>query len=104
MQIHCITDYQNQLYRNCRVQNIAAKVTLGKTKSESSKDCLMALHWLLVQERIEFKILTLLFKCIIGEALAYLMDMIQERDIHWEGLRSNSDYKSLAVLCKAMQA
>ena len=25
------------------------------------------------------------------------MDMIQERDIHWEGLRSNSDYKSLVV-------
>ena len=31
-----------------RVQNIAAKVILGKTLSESSKDCLMALHWLSV--------------------------------------------------------
>ena len=80
-----------------RVQNIAAKVILGKTISESSKDCLMALHWLPVQERIEFKILTLVFKCIIGEAHACLMDMLQERDIHWEGLMSNSDYESLVV-------
>ena len=57
----------------------------------------MVLCWLPVQERIEFKILTLVFKCIIGEAPAYLMDLIQERDICQEGLRSNSDYKSLVV-------
>ena len=76
---------------------MAAKVTFRKTKSESSKDCLMALHWLPVWVRIEFKILTLVFKCIIGEAPAYLMDMIQERDMHQEGLRSNRDHKSLVV-------
>ena len=44
---------------------MAAKVILGMTKSESSKDCLIALHWLPVRERIEFKILALVFKCII---------------------------------------
>ena len=55
------------------VQNIAAKVILGKTKSESSNDCLMALHWLPVQERIEFRILTLVFKYIISEAPTYLI-------------------------------
>ena len=61
---------------------MAVKLTLGKTKSASSRDCLLALHWLPVQERIEFKILTLVYKCITGEAPAYLMDMIQERDMH----------------------
>ena len=50
-----------------------------------------------MQERNEFKILTLVFKCIIGEAAAYLMDMTQERDICQEGLWSNNDYKSLVV-------
>ena len=97
-------DYVNKLYCSLpessikklqRVQNIAAKVIFGKTKSDSSKNCLMVLHWLPVQDRIEFKILTLVFKCIIGEAPAHLMDMIQERDMHLEGLRSNNDYKSL---------
>ena len=57
----------------------------------------MALNWLPVQERTEFKILILVFKRIIGKAPSYLMDMIQERDMHQEGLRSNSDYKSLVV-------
>ena len=48
-------DYANALYYGLletsikklqRVQNMAAKVILGKTKSESSRDCLMELHWL----------------------------------------------------------
>ena len=55
----------------------------------------MALHWLPVWERIEYKILTLVYKYTVGEAPAYLMDMIQERDIHQEGVRSNRDHKSL---------
>ena len=76
---------------------MAAKVILGKKKSDSSRDCLMALHWLPVWERIEYKILTLVYKCIVGEAPAYLMDMIQERDMHQEGLRSNRDHKSLMI-------
>ena len=99
-------DYANALYYGLpennikklqRVQNMAAKVILGKKKSDSSRDYLMALHWLPVWERIEYKILTLVYKCIVREAPAYLMDMIQERDIHWEGLRSNRDHKSLVV-------
>ena len=57
----------------------------------------MALHWLPVQERIEFTILTLVNKCIIGEVPAYPMDMIQERDMHQEGLRCNRDHKFLVV-------
>ena len=57
----------------------------------------MALHWLPVWQRIKYKILTLVYKCIVGEAPAYLMDMIQERDMCQEGLRSNRDHKSLVV-------
>ena len=57
----------------------------------------MALHWLPVWERIEYKILTLVYKCIVREAPAYLIDMIWEKDMRHEGLRSNSDHKSLVV-------
>ena len=55
-------DYSNVLYYGLpensikklqRVQNVAAKVILGKRRSDSSRDCLMALHWLPVWERIE---------------------------------------------------
>ena len=99
-------DYSNALYFGLpensikklqRVQNMAAKVILGKRRSDSSRDCLKALHWLPVWERIEYKILTLVFKCIVGEAPTYLIEMIQERDMHREGLQSNGDFKSLTV-------
>ena len=36
-------------------------------------------------------------ECIVREVPAYLMDMIQEKDMHWEGLRSIRDHKSLVV-------
>ena len=99
-------DYANALYYGLpensikklqSIQNMAAKVILGKKRSDSSRDCLMALHWLPLWERIECKILTLVYKSIIREAPAYLMDMIQERDMHQVGLRSNRDHKSLVV-------
>ena len=76
---------------------MAAKVILGKRRSDSSRDCLMAHHWLPVQERIEYKILTLVFKCMVGEAPTYLREMIQERGMRQEGLRSNRDFKFLMV-------
>ena len=40
-----------------RVQNIAAKIVLGKGRYDSSNRCLAELHWLPIQQRIEFKII-----------------------------------------------
>ena len=40
-----------------RVQNIAAKIVLGKGRYDSSTRCLAELHWLPIQQRIEFKII-----------------------------------------------
>ena len=37
---------ENSIKKLQRVQNMAAKVILGKIKSDSSRDCLIALHWL----------------------------------------------------------
>ena len=52
-----------------RVQNIAAKIVLGRSKYESSSKCPDELHWLTIQYRINFKIVTLIFRCIHGLAL-----------------------------------
>ena len=89
---------ENSIKKLQRVQNMAVKVILGKKKSDSSRDCLMALHWLpLCRRGLNTKFLTLVYKCIVREVPAYLMDMIQEREMHWEGLRSNRDHKSLVI-------
>ena len=51
------------------VQNIAAKIVLGKCRYECSTGCLAELYWLPIQQRIEFKI-TLVHKSLHGLASA----------------------------------
>ena len=46
------------------VQNMAAKITLGKRKYDSATSCLVQLHWLPIRSRIEFKIVSLVHKCL----------------------------------------
>ena len=47
-----------------RIQNTGAKFVLQKDKLASSTECLCALHWLPIRERIDYKILTLVFKSL----------------------------------------
>ena len=54
-----------------RVQNMAARIVLQRNKYESSSKCL-ELHWLPIQYRINFKVVTLVFRCIHGLAPSYL--------------------------------
>ena len=59
-----------------RVQNIAAKLILGKRKYDSSTQCLKELHWLPIVLRIKFKIVCTVHKCIYGNAPLYLKDLL----------------------------
>ena len=61
-----------------RVQDIAAKIVMGKSKYDSSTQCCKALHWLPIKACIEHKLLTLVHKCLHGEAPQYLKDLISE--------------------------
>ena len=70
-----------------RVQNLAAKVILGKSKMDSAGECLLVLHWLPIHSRINYKIFTLVHKCIKGSALEYLQNLLvdlgdQALDLH----------------------
>ena len=71
----CIThiDYANAiLFRSTAkvtnkfqsLQNMSAKLILRRPKYSSSMESLYKLHWLLVPQRIAYKILTLTHKCI----------------------------------------
>jgi len=60
-----------------RVQNWAAKVVLQRSKYESSMDALQTLHWLPVRQRIDFKILCMVYKCLNSTAPEYLSRLIQ---------------------------
>ena len=73
-----------------RIQNMCAKLVLGKSKCESSTESLKALHWLPIQQWIEFKILILTHKCINNSAPRYLQELISIKGKKEENMRSNS--------------
>ena len=82
-----------------RMQDIAAKIVMGKSKYESSTQCCKALHWLPIKAHIKHKFLTLVHKCVHGEAPQYLKDLISEQKSNRQGLRSANEYKKLSVPC-----
>ena len=59
-----------------RVQNHAARVVTGVARYDHITPVLHDLHWLPVHYRIQFKILLLTFKCVLGIAPSYLSDLI----------------------------
>ena len=99
-------DYENSLLGNLPkssinkmqlVQNKTARITLGKGKYESTTRCLEKLHWLPIQQRIDFKIISLVHKCLHGNAPPYLQRLIQHCNPTRRGLRSEDDTTRLLV-------
>ena len=70
------------------IQNLAAKVILGKQKSDSSMECLKALHWLPIKYRIDEKICTLVFKWLHAMVPTYLIKVMKIKQQGRQGLRS----------------
>ena len=65
-----------RILNTCLNQNWAARVVLRRSKFDSSTDALKTLHWLPIRERIDFKVLCLMHKCLHNCAPKYLMDLI----------------------------
>ena len=65
------------------IQNMCAKLVKGATKYTSNEEVLYQLHWLPIRQRIKFKILTLVHKCINCQAPTYLQNLL----IHHSGAR-----------------
>ena len=79
------------------VQNMAAKITLGRCKYDSASRCLVQLHWLPIKYRIDYKIISIVHKCIHDDALPYLTRMIHHSMPGRQGLRSETDTTRLLV-------
>ena len=59
-----------------RIQNIAAKLILNRSKTDSATKACYELHWLPIRGRIEYKILLLVFKCLHNMAKKYLENLL----------------------------
>ena len=92
-------DYANALYSELpnktlapleRVQRMAAKLVLKKSKYDSATEAMKQLHWLPIRYRIKFKVACLVFQCLMGTAPSYLSDLLTVQSIG-RNLRSNSN-------------
>ena len=93
-------DYSNGILVNLRdnalkplqrIQNMAAKITLGMRKYDSSTEALRTLHWLPIKQRIKFKICLMVEKCIRNEAPEYLQNLIKVRSNNTNMALRNDD-------------
>ena len=103
----CIShlDYANALYYGLpdktishlqMVQSMCAKLTLRKSKYDSTPDALAQLHWLLIKHRINFKIATITHKCLYRTAPQYLKDLLILAPTP-RSLRSSNDKTKLII-------
>ena len=73
------------------IQNMGCRVIFKAGKYAHVTPLFMELHWLSVPDRITYKILVLLFKCIHGLAPKYLSDLVVSA--HNRELRSSTHNK-----------
>lgn len=64
------------LYKVQRVQNSCARLLSNTMLHEHITPVLKSLHWLPIRERIVFKILVLVFKCLHGQCPVYIKDFL----------------------------
>ncbi len=67
-----------QLMKLQRIQNAAARLVRNVGKFEHITPVLKDLHWLKIEQRIEYKIILLTFKARHGLASPYLKDLLTE--------------------------
>ena len=94
-------DYCNSILSGCNqsilqrlqlLQNYAARLVYRIPKFCHITPYLKDLHWLPVQARIQFKLLSIVFKCIHGTGPQYLLELLCRRTTR-PGLRSANSFK-----------
>ena len=71
---------KNEINKLQRLQNTAARMIAGLRKRDSVRHILNDLHWLRVEERVIFKLLVFVYKCIHGLAPGTMSDLISFRN------------------------
>ena len=63
-----------------KLQNACARLIYGKNKRAHTSNLLRELHWLPVRQRVVFKIVCLVYKCLHNTAPIYLSDLLTVKD------------------------
>ncbi len=90
---------KNQIKKFQAIRNTAARLVTNSYKYDHIAPILKYLHWLPVQQQINFKILLFTFKYLHGQAPKYLQDLL----IWFQPKGLRSDNKLLLVVTKSKQ-
>ena len=83
----------SQISRLQRIQNSAARLVSRSRNSSHITPILKRLHWVPVRERLEYKILSLVYKLKTNQAPTYMSEMMQNHIPTRAGLRSGNDHR-----------
>ena len=72
-----------------KVQSMAVKTILGRNKYDSVREAMMELHLLPIRERITYKIIMWVFKCLHNLAAQYLCTLFRIK-VNTRNLRSSN--------------
>ena len=79
------------------IQNLCAKLILKRSKYSSSSEALRELHWLPIRKRIQFKILSIVYRCLNGVAPEYLKELLTFKKVPERKTRSSHDKTLLEI-------
>ena len=87
---------QKLIQRLQKVQNNAARLISSSPRHVHITPILRDLHWLPVEQRVKYKLLLLVYKCLTNQGPSYLSDLL---DLHvpTRQLRSSNDSRLLRI-------
>ena len=80
-----------------KIQNFAAKVAYKKSKIEDIYICLRELHWLPIKYRSIFKLLTIVYNTLHGNAPGYLKEKLKQKQFPKLTRKSTSSCVTLDI-------
>ena len=83
---------QYQLNRLQSIQNRAARIIFNVGYDHSAEPLLRSLHWLPVRARIEYKLITVVYKCLNKSAPVYLQNLLEYQNISRQLRSSNKHF------------
>ena len=104
--ILCQLDYVNSLLSRIptttvkpyqTIQNLAARIAYKKSRREDVYTCLQELHWLTIKNRTIFKLLTIVYNAIQGQATQYLKEKLKHKHFHRTTRQSTSSSITLDI-------
>lgn len=78
------------LSSSARIQNIAARIVTHSQPNDHITHILRDLHWLPIQDRINFKILMLMYRSSVVALPPYLPELLQPYQVKCNSMRSHN--------------